>query len=157
MMKSNKTSHPVLSRVLALALATGCVAATSAFAAPLLPEVESEKPVSVSWDAVSDVKYQVRTGVFEVVENDAGNGDGTKVVIRLVDGDDGQSYAYYSADSVEALDFEYVTVGAVVLENAQSITTTLVSVSHADESKFSPEEWSEILEMIDAGTVVWED
>ena len=158
MMKSNKKYRPVLSRVLALALAAGCVTATSAFAAPLLPEAESGKYVSVSWDTASDVKYQVKTGVCEVVENDAGNGDGTKVVIRLVDGDDGQMYAYYSADSVEALDFEYVTVvDAVVLENAQSLTTTLVSVSHADESKFTPEQWSHILEMIEAGTVVWED
>ena len=157
MMKSNNKYRPVLSRVLALALAAGCVTATSAFAAPLLPEVESEKPVSVSWDTASDVKYQVKTGVFEVVENDAGHGDGTKVVIRLVDGIDGQMYAYYPADSVEELDFEYVTVDTTFLESAQSMTTTLVSVSHADESKFTPEKWSEILKMIDEGTVVWED
>ena len=158
MMKSNNKYRPVLSRVLALALAAGCVTATSAFAAPLLPEVESEKPVSVSWDTMSDMKYQVKTGVFEVVENDAGNGDGTKVVIRFVDGDDGQTYAYYPADMVEELDFEYVTVvDAAVLENVQSMTTTLVSVSHMDESRFTPEKWAEILKMIDEGRVFWED
>ena len=135
MMKSNKKSHPLLSRALALALAAGCVTATSAFAAPLLPEVESEKSVSVSWDVISEGKYQVKIGVVEVVENNAGyDGDEVRVQIRLVDGDGGMTYAYYPADMVEELDFEYVTaVDAAVLENAQSMTTTLVSVSHADE------------------------
>ena len=152
MMKSNHKYRPVLSRVLALALAAGCVTATSAFAAPLLSEVESEKPVSVSWDVISEGKYQVKTGVVEVDEK-----TGTEVTIRLVNRD-GLTCAYYPADMVEELDFEYVTaVDAAVLENAQSMTTTLVSVSHADESKFTPEQWSEILKMIDEGTVVWED
>ena len=153
MMKSNKKYRPVLSRVLALALAAGCVTATSAFAAPLLPEAEPGKSVSVSWDTVSEGKYQVKTGVYGVIEK-----DGAKVVIRFVDGDGGMTYSYYPADFVDELDFEYVaTVDGVVLNNVQSMTTTLVSVSHADESKFTPEKWAEILKMIDAGTVVWED
>ena len=158
MMKSNKKSHPLLSRVLALALATGCVTATSAFAAPLLPETEPGKSVSVVADIVSEGKYQVKTGVFEVVGHDAGYDGDVRVKMCLVDGDDGVTYSYYPADYVDELDFEYVTVvDASVLEDAQSMTTTLVSVSHADESKFSPEKWSHILEMVDAGTVVWED
>lgn len=161
MMKSNSKYRPVLSRVLALALAAGCVTATSAFAAPLLPEAEPGKSVSVSWDTVSAAKYQVKTGVFDVVEK-----DGAEVVIRLVDGDDGTTaYSYYPADIVDypadivdGLNFEYVvSVDASVLENAQSMTTTLVSVSHMDESRFAPEQWSEILRMIDKGMVFWED
>lgn len=158
MMKSNKRHRPVLSRVLALALAAGCVTATSAFAAPLLPETEPGKSVYVAADMASEGKYQVKTGVFEVVENGTGYDGGAEVVIRIVNGDDGQTYSYYPADNVGELNYEYVVnFDGAVLEGAQSMTATLVSVSRADESKFTPERWSEILRMIDAGTVVWED
>lgn len=34
---------------------------------------------------------------------------------------------------------------------------TLISVSHDDESKFTPEEWAEILKQIEQGSVYWED
>ena len=43
------------------------------------------------------------------------------------------------------------------MQNAQSMDITLVSVSHDDESKFTPEEWAEILKQIEQGTVHWED
>lgn len=156
MMRSNKKSHPVLSRVLALALAAGCVTATSAFAAPLLPEVESEKPVSVSWDVISEGKYQVKTGVLEVDEK-----TGTKVTVRIVDvdGDGGMTYAYYPAENVEELECEFImnVAGGYLLEDSESMTTTLISVSHADEKRFTPEKWAEILKMIDEGRVFWED
>ena len=33
----------------------------------------------------------------------------------------------------------------------------LISVSHDDESKFTPEEWAKILQQIEQGTVYWED
>lgn len=33
----------------------------------------------------------------------------------------------------------------------------LVSVSHRDEERFSPEEWAEILDKIDRGEITWED
>lgn len=33
----------------------------------------------------------------------------------------------------------------------------LVSVSHRDEERFSPEEWAEILKKIDRGEITWED
>lgn len=33
----------------------------------------------------------------------------------------------------------------------------LVSVKHSDQSKFTPEEWADILEKIDNGEIVWED
>ena len=158
MMKSNKTYRPVLSRVLALALAAGCVTATSAFAAPLLPEAEPVKSVSVSWDTLSEEKYQVRIGVVEVDEK-----TGTEVTIRLINRD-GMTCSYYPADIVDGLNLEYVAnvdgtflEGSYLLADSQSMTSTLISVSHADEKRFTPEKWTEILKMIDEGTVVWED
>lgn len=39
----------------------------------------------------------------------------------------------------------------------EEMPTTLISVSHDDESKFTPEEWASILEQIDQGNIVWED
>ena len=42
-------------------------------------------------------------------------------------------------------------------QNAQSMDITLVSVSHDDESKFTPEAWAEILKQIEQGTMYWED
>lgn len=36
-------------------------------------------------------------------------------------------------------------------------STTLISVSHDDERKFTPERWKQILEMIEEGKVFWED
>ena len=175
MMRSNKKYRPVLSRVLALALAAGCVTATSAFAAPLLPEAEPGKSVYVTADVVSEGKYQVKTGTFKVVENGDGLDGVERVLIRITDERDGLTCGYYPADIVDGLNYEVVVsprsngslpdgasvyyeyVGAGVVEAAQSVTATLVSVSRADESKFTPEKWSEIMEMIDAGTVVWED
>ena len=159
MMRSNKTYRPVLSRILALALAAGCVTATSAFAAPFLPEAEPGRSVYVSADVISEGKYQLKTGVFEVTDEQVGDNGEVRVAIRIVDGDDGITYAYYPAENVEELECEFImdVAGGYLLEDAQSMTTTLISVSHADEKRFTPEKWAEILKMIDAGTVVWED
>ena len=172
MMRSNKKYRPVLSRVLALALAAGCVTATSAFAAPLLPEAEPGKSVYVTADIVSEGKYQVKTRTFEVVGTEADDDGVERVLIRFTDGRDGETYSFYEASKVDGLNYEYVVdayaaglnfeyvtdaEAAGVVEAAQSVTATLVSVSHVDESKFTPEQWSEIMGMIDAGTVVWED
>lgn len=43
------------------------------------------------------------------------------------------------------------------LKNAELYRLVPESVSHADESKFTPEEWKEILKKIDEGTMHWED
>lgn len=37
------------------------------------------------------------------------------------------------------------------------VSTKLVSVKHSDQSKFTPEEWADILEKIEAGEIVWEE
>lgn len=44
-----------------------------------------------------------------------------------------------------------------IQENAQPMALTPVSVSHDDEHKFTPEQWSQILELINEGKVFWED
>ena len=43
------------------------------------------------------------------------------------------------------------------LQNTVHMDMTLVSVSHDDESKFTPEEWAEILKQIELGNISWED
>lgn len=40
---------------------------------------------------------------------------------------------------------------------ANVANTTLLSVSHDDERKHTPEEWAKILDLIDEGKVFWED
>lgn len=39
----------------------------------------------------------------------------------------------------------------------EELPATLISVSHNDKDKFTPEEWAAILEQIDQGTIFWED
>ena len=41
------------------------------------------------------------------------------------------------------------------LENAKSLEVTLIAVGPEDESKFSPEEWAKILELVEQGKVRW--
>lgn len=43
------------------------------------------------------------------------------------------------------------------LENVTPMELPLISVSHDDEHKFTPERWAEILELIEQGKVSWED
>ena len=44
-----------------------------------------------------------------------------------------------------------------ILKNAQPMKITLLSVSHNDEHKFAPDEWAQILELIEQGEICWED
>lgn len=43
------------------------------------------------------------------------------------------------------------------LENAIPMELPLISVSHNDEHKFTPERWAEILDLIEQGKISWED
>lgn len=43
------------------------------------------------------------------------------------------------------------------LSNAIKISMPLISVKHSDESKFTPEQWADILEQIERGEIFWED
>ena len=46
-------------------------------------------------------------------------------------------------------------------QNPKNVVNTnldsLISVSHQDEQKFTPNEWNDILEKIECGEIVWED
>lgn len=46
---------------------------------------------------------------------------------------------------------------SVAPQDIDSGVATLISVSHNDESKFTPEEWDEILNQIELGNISWEN
>ena len=131
-MKFKKTS--ILACTLALALIAG---ATTAFAAARTDDNMELMGLGFSTAEVGDM---------EAVE--IGN---TTLVQRV--GEEGNQ-ADNRVTNIE--DMAHMDVNGTT-QNAQSMDITLVSVSHDDESKFTPEEWAEILKQIEQGTVYWED
>lgn len=131
-MKFKKTS--ILACALALALIAG---ATTAFAATRTDDNVGLMGLGFSTADVEDM---------EAVE--IGN---TTPVQRV--GEEGNQ-ADNRVTNIE--DMAHMDVNGTT-QNAQSMDITLVSVSHDDESKFTPEEWAEILKQIEQGTVHWED
>ena len=131
-MKFKKTS--ILACILALALIAG---ATTAFAAARTDDNMELMGLGFSTAEVGDM---------EAVE--IGN---TTLVQRV--GEEGNQ-ADNRVTNIE--DMAHMDVNGTT-QNAQSMDITLVSVSHDDESKFTPEEWAEILKQIEQGTVHWED
>ena len=131
-MKFKKTS--ILACTLALALIAG---ATTAFAAARTDDNMELMGLGFSTAEVGDM---------EAVE--IGN---TTLVQRV--GEEGNQ-ADNRVTNIE--DMAHMDVNGTT-QNAQSMDITLVSVSHDDESKFTPEEWAEILKQIEQGTVHWED
>ena len=131
-MKFKKTS--ILACALALALIAG---ATTAFAAARTDDNMELMGLGFSTAEVGDM---------EAVE--IGN---TTLVQRV--GEEGNQ-ADNRVTNIE--DMAHMDVNGTT-QNAQSMDITLVSVSHDDESKFTPEEWAEILKQIEQGTVHWED
>ena len=131
-MKFKKTS--ILACTLALALIAG---ATTAFAAARTDDNMELMGLGFSTAEVGDM---------EAVE--IGN---TTLVQRV--GEEGNR-ADNRVTNIE--DMAHMDVNGT-MQNAQSMDITLVSVSHDDESKFTPEEWAEILKQIEQGTVHWED
>ena len=131
-MKFKKTS--IWACILALALIAG---ATTAFAAARTDDNMELMGLGFSTAEVGDM---------EAVE--IGN---TTLVQRV--GEEGNR-ADNRVTNIE--DMAHVDVNGT-MQNAQSMDITLVSVSHDDESKFTPEEWAEILKQIEQGTVHWED
>ena len=131
-MKFKKTS--ILACTLALALIAG---ATTAFAAARTDDNMELMGLGFSTAEVGDM---------EAVE--IGN---TTLVQRV--GEEGNQ-ADNRVTNIE--DMAHMDVNGT-MQNAQSMDITLVSVSHDDESKFTPEEWAEILKQIEQGTVHWED
>lgn len=131
-MKFKKTS--ILACTLALALIAG---ATTVFAAARTDDNMELMGLGFSTAEVGDM---------EAVE--IGN---TTLVQRV--GEEGNQ-ADNRVTNIE--DMAHMDVNGTT-QNAQSMDITLVSVSHDDESKFTPEEWAEILKQIEQGTVHWED
>ena len=131
-MKFKKTS--IWACILALALIAG---ATTAFAAARTDDNMELMGLGFSTAEVGDM---------EAVE--IGN---TTLVQRV--GEEGNQ-ADNRVTNIE--DMAHMDVNGTT-QNAQSMDITLVSVSHDDESKFTPEEWAEILKQIEQGTVYWED
>ena len=131
-MKFKKTS--IWACILALALIAG---ATTAFAAARTDDNMELMGLGFSTAEVGDM---------EAVE--IGN---TTLVQRV--GEEGNQ-ADIRVTNIE--DMAHMDVNGTT-QNAQSMDITLVSVSHDDESKFTPEEWAEILKQIEQGTVHWED
>ena len=131
-MKFKKTS--IWACILALALIAG---ATTAFAAARTDDNMELMGLGFSTAEVGDM---------EAVE--IGN---TTLVQRV--GEEGNR-ADNRVTNIE--DMAHMDVNGT-MQNAQSMDITLVSVSHDDESKFTPEEWAEILKQIEQGTVHWED
>ena len=43
------------------------------------------------------------------------------------------------------------------LSNAVKMSLPLIAVKHSDKSKFTPEQWADILEQIELGEIFWED
>ena len=62
----------------------------------------------------------------------------------------------YTLNSVTNMD-HMANMDSPDLQNTVHMDMTLVSVSHDDESKFTPEEWAEILKQIELGNISWED
>ena len=131
-MKFKKTS--IWACILVLALIAG---ATTAFAAARTDDNMELMGLGFSTAEVGDM---------EAVE--IGN---TTLVQRV--GEEGNQ-ADNRVTNIE--DMAHMDVNGTT-QNAQSMDITLVSVSHDDESKFTPEEWAEILKQIEQGTVHWED
>lgn len=66
---------------------------------------------------------------------------------------------FYEQDNHQVVDIEklpHINFSQIA-ESAQEMNTTLISVSHDDKSKFTEDEWTEILNKIEKGEIYWED
>ena len=141
-MKMKKTS--MFSLVLAVALIVGVttVFATSAFASSAK---ESEKQANILELAPSSNEQIIEKSI------DVADSNNTAGMVQLVGDYAVDNQATISLDDLSRED------ATSILENAQPMKLTLISVSHDDERKFAPEEWAEILELIEQGEMYWED
>lgn len=142
-MKIKKTS--IFSLVLAVALIVGVttVFATSAFASSAK---ESEKQVNLGLELTPFSNEQITKKSINVADSNNSAG-----LVQLVGNQAVDSQAAISLDDLSRED------ATSILENAQPMELTLISVSHDDERKFAPEVWAEILELIEQGEMYWED
>lgn len=142
-MKIKKPS--IFSRVLALALVFGVttVFATTAIA---VAANDTNNIPSDQIDETYDEAALVLENVNAVPPNAMGNQDKNQTIIpeKYMDSDGALNYEY--GEEQEDLSFP---------DNI--VNTTLLSVCHDDERKFSSEDWSQILKLIGEGKVFWED
>ena len=140
-MKFKKTS--TIACALALVVVVG---ATTAFAASANTATQPEQ---------DDTSSRTITGMTydnsNLVGIDLNGGDNnSNYEVQLVGGDKStDTTTPISMDDAQSMD------SADLLLEAGDLN--LISVSHDDESKFTPEAWAEILKQIEQGTVYWED
>ena len=140
-MKFKKTS--TIACALALVLVVG---ATTAFAASANTATQPEQD-DTSSRTITGMTY----GNSNLVDIDLnGVGNNSNYEVQLVGGDKStDTTTPISMDDAQSMD------SADLLLEAGDLN--LISVSHDDESKFTPEAWAEILKQIEQGTVYWED
>ena len=140
-MKFKKTS--IIACALALVLVVG---ATTAFAASANTATQPEQD-DTSSRTITGMTYD-NSNLVGIDLNGVGNNSNYEV--QLVGGDKStDTTTPISMDDAQSMD------SADLLLEAGDLN--LISVSHDDESKFTPEAWAEILKQIEQGTVYWED
>ena len=140
-MKFKKTS--TIACALALVVVVG---ATTAFAASANTATQPEQD-DTSSRTITGMTYD-NSNLVGIDLNGVGNNSNYEV--QLVGGDKStDTTTPISMDDAQSMD------SADLLLEAGDLN--LISVSHDDESKFTPEEWAEILKQIEQGTVHWED
>ena len=142
-MKIKKTSIFSLALAVALIVGVTTVFATSAFASS---GNEGEKPANVGLDLTPTSNRQITEKSINLADSNNAAG-----LVQLVGDQAVDSQATISLNDLNRED------ATSILENTQPMELTLISVSHDDERKFAPEEWAEILELIEQGKVYWED
>ena len=140
-MKFKKTS--TIACALALVVVVG---ATTAFAASANTATQPEQD-DTSSRTITGMTYDNSNLVGIDL---TGVGNNSNYEVQLVGGDKStDTTTPISMDDAQSMD------SADLLLEAGDLN--LISVSHDDESKFTPEAWAEILKQIEQGTVYWED
>ena len=142
-MKIKKTSIFSLALAVALIVGVTTVFATSAFASS---GNEGEKPANVGLDLTPSSNRQITEKSINLADSNNAAG-----LVQLVGDQAVDSQATISLNDLNRED------ATSILENAQPMGFTLISVSHDDERKFAPEEWATILELIEQGEMYWQD
>lgn len=141
-MKYKKAS--VLALALAVALVVG---ATTAFATSA---TGSQDQIGIG--AISFANSHFAQGDYDLagLPYDVDSNGERPMVSILENSENDNTPDVVSLEQLEHLD-------ARELKHAIPMEMTLISVSHDDEHKFTPERWAEILELIEQGKVSWED
>lgn len=142
-MKFKKAS--IFSLALALALVVGVTTAFATSAIATATDNTSNIPSDLTNPAYDDAAL-VRDNINAVPPGVTGNQDKNETVIPE---------KYMDMDG--ALNYELGEEPEDLNAPANVANTTLLSVSHDDERKHTPEEWAKILDLIDEGKVFWED